>query len=343
MFSFGSSDEDDKDEPRDVGALTRQYAAERMAQGENFGGRRVAHANAMGAMLTAAQRATIAAKAEEMEAADWRLQEQQRAAAAVATQGASAVAARAGIAGGGTAEQDEELVQMAAALSVAATADECSGGNSRAGSGAERFKRLAMGVKAGARLAMGGGALGVVPLLPTGVSSAVLDVQMRRALARRLPTRLVNRPWRLQFSLREHGASLASLLARGGGGSDHVFALRARGGVSLGGYVAGAAIEPHSGFVGGTESFVFSFPAGERFDVFPGHGGAQNEMVLLADRHNLGMGGGGGGFAWCVDDELRAISSSCCETFGNVAPLLGNGDDGAATCVCEDLEVWEVT
>lgn len=229
-----------------------------------------------------------------------------------------------------------------------------SSGNGGAGAsgGMGRFKQVAMGVRAGTRLALGGGVVAAPALLPAGAASAVLDGAMLRALARSLPTRLARRSWRLRFAMRSHGASLPSLLAsKGGGGgghggaaTDHVLALRARSGARVGGFVAAAAIGPHASpeFVGGGESFVFSFLGGsaERCDVFGSTG--RNGMVLLASRRHLGMGGGGGGFAWCVDEAFERISSSAgSATFGNEGPLLAL--EPAQGCVCEEIEVWEVT
>jgi len=388
MFGFGGSS--DEDEPRDVSGLTRQYAAERMAQGEQFSGRRIAHANAMGVALTAAQRATIAAKVEEVQQQEQQKEQEEReereaaraasagagagaAAAASATEPTAAAAAAAAAAPACAKQPVQQLAEAvgsslslaaasgtAAGEAVAASAGAGGGGGSGSGNGGAgasdgmgRFKRLAMGVRAGTRLALVGGVVAAPALLPAGAASAVLDGAMLRALARSLPTRLARRPWRLRFAMRLHGASLPSLLAseRGGGGhggaatTDHVLALRAGSGARVGGFVAAAAIGPHASpeFIGGGESFVFSFPGGsaERCDVFGSTG--RNGMVLLASGRHLGMGGGGGGFAWCVDDAFERISSSAgSETFGNDAgPLLAL--EPAQGCVCEEIEVWEVT
>lgn len=66
-------------------------------------------------------------------------------------------------------------------------------------------------------------------------------------------------------------------------------------------------------YYGTGESFVFSF-----HPTFKAHRwtGANDYFVISSDSW-LAMGGGGGGFAFQIDDELDAGESNPSETFGN--------------------------
>ncbi|CAN0022125.1 unnamed protein product, partial [Discosporangium mesarthrocarpum] len=83
-------------------------------------------------------------------------------------------------------------------------------------------------------------------------------------------------------------------------------------GYVFGGFVAGGLQDSHE-YYGTGESFVFSFHP--TFAVHRWTG--VNDYFAVSNPTWLAMGGGGGGFAFQLDDELDAGDSNPSDTFGS--------------------------
>jgi len=85
-------------------------------------------------------------------------------------------------------------------------------------------------------------------------------------------------------------------------------------------------------YYGSGESFVFSFtPSMAKFSWDEG----SNDFFFVSTQSHIGMGGGGGGFAWeLMEEELESGTSGECDTFRS--PLLASSEFFS----CLNVEVW---
>jgi hypothetical protein len=166
------------------------------------------------------------------------------------------------------------------------------------------------------------------------------------ALDKVLPERLRGGKWELVFSMQGNGASsLAVRQALGGAVQPLVLALEDASGYQFGGFLpSGLFMNTSSlengyneGPLGDGESFVFSF----------GHKGSPNLRTfawtgknrlfrILSLSRGVGMGGGGHGFAWLVDDCLATGCSMRSDTYDN--PCLAGSEEFR----CVDLAAYRI-
>ena len=85
------------------------------------------------------------------------------------------------------------------------------------------------------------------------------------------------------------------------------------------GYVFGGVVTPagwqlsQRRYFGDGESFVFAFEPSFRAWAWQG----TNDYFAIGDTGSIGMGGGGGGFAFCLDEMFDNGTSAESATFGN--------------------------
>ncbi|CAM9266743.1 unnamed protein product, partial [Phaeothamnion confervicola] len=154
-----------------------------------------------------------------------------------------------------------------------------------------------------------------VPRLELEEPSRILtDAQLRR-LAAVLPPLLSLHTWSLVYSMMRDGASLASLL-HGAADPDHaglIIVIEDSYSYCFGGFIPHPLQGNAHNYYGTGESFVFSFHPS--FAAYRWTG--ENPFFVLSNEACLAMGGGGGGFAFQMDDELDTGVSNASATFGN--------------------------
>jgi Na+/glutamate symporter len=192
----------------------------------------------------------------------------------------------------------------------------------------------------------GNGAAGQFPLsrnlgagfeVHASETSSILTQAQMNIVASFLSPSNALKTWQLTYSLRQHGASLSTLLA--------LNARKTRSGQRMlvpclvviedsWGYVFGGFISPtiqsKSAYYGNGESFVFSVVPAPRAYKWTG----KNELFVLSNANCMAMGGGGEGYAWQLDDELDTGVSCGSDTFGN-AQL-----SSSEFFKCLNIEVW---
>jgi len=145
-----------------------------------------------------------------------------------------------------------------------------------------------------------------------------------------LPASDQGRNWSLCYSMAQDGACLRTLM--------YAVMLKKRNscliviedswGYVFGGYI-GHPIQNKHGYYGTGQSFVFTFHP--KFRVFNWTG--KNDLIVVSNENQLAMGGGGG-FAFTLDNELYNGVSNKSETFGNTR-LSSN-----EFFKCLNVEVW---
>ena len=100
------------------------------------------------------------------------------------------------------------------------------------------------------------------------------------------------------------------------------------------GYVFGGFISPglqnSSAYYGNGESFVFSVLPETRAYQWT----QKNDFFVVSNPTTFGMGGGGGGFAFQLDDEMHDGTSNMSDTFEN--PMLSSNE----FFKCLNVEIW---
>ncbi|CAM9932955.1 unnamed protein product [Pylaiella littoralis] len=159
--------------------------------------------------------------------------------------------------------------------------------------------------------------------------SKILTASRLRRLAEAVPLGQAMKTWRLGYSIARDGASLWTLLQNCRGRGPCLIVVEDSWGYVFGGFVAGS-IKESQDYYGTGESFVYSF-----HPTFKAHRwtGANDYFCISSDSW-LAMGGGGGGFAFQIDDELDAGESNPSDTFGN--PRLSSNEFFR----CLQVEVW---
>ena len=143
-----------------------------------------------------------------------------------------------------------------------------------------------------------------------------------------LPMRLRGYDWTMLYSLAQHGSSLQTLMRKTRGQRSTLVVVETCKGEIFGGF-ATTAWTSSTSYYGSGESFVFTtVPA---FEVF--NWKKTNSMFMFSNNESIAMGGGGG-FAWFLNEDLSQGSTASCETFGN-RPLATEHHFDVA-----NVEVW---
>lgn len=146
-----------------------------------------------------------------------------------------------------------------------------------------------------------------------------------------LPDRDAMRQWVKVYCMSRDGASLSTLLYKmlsHKRASSFLVIIEDSWGYVFGGYSA-TAFKTSPSYYGSGESFVFKFHP--EFSVYRWTG--LNDYFVLSNTSHLAMGGGGG-FAFQLDDELDTGVSGPSETYGN--PRLSS----RGLFKCLDLELY---
>eukprot|EP00904_Undaria_pinnatifida_P004987 jgi/Undpi1/1618/HiC_scaffold_11.g05008.m1 len=142
--------------------------------------------------------------------------------------------------------------------------------------------------------------------------SKILTAARLRRLAEAVPLGQAMKTWRLAYSIARDGASLWTLLRNCRGRGPCLIVVEDSWGYVFGGFVAGSMKESQD-YYGTGESFVFSFHPTFKAHRWTG----VNDYFCISSGSWLAMGGGGGGFAFQIDDELDAGESNPSDTFGS--------------------------
>lgn len=102
-------------------------------------------------------------------------------------------------------------------------------------------------------------------------------------------------------------------------------------GYVFGGFLA-HALEKKAFYYGNGESFVFSVTGSSAPQCYKWTG--VNDMFVISDFNCFAMGGGGGGFAFQLDDELDTGVSNRSDTYNN------GQLSSSEFFKCLNLEVW---
>jgi len=167
--------------------------------------------------------------------------------------------------------------------------------------------------------------------------SSIVDVGQLQVIASWLPSSQSMSRMSMRYSLLRDGASLDSLLAHCCVGDSHhrqqytscVIIIEDSWGYVFGGYVA-HPLRNCSSYYGNGESFVFSLTPNKETYKWTG----RNDFFVMSNIHHLAMGGGGGGFAFQLDDELSTGVSNSSETYDN--QTLSSNE----FFKCLNVEVW---
>lgn len=159
--------------------------------------------------------------------------------------------------------------------------------------------------------------------------SKILTAARLRRLAEAVPLGQAMKTWRLAYSIARDGASLWTLLRNCRGRGPCLIVVEDSWGYVFGGFVAGSMKESQD-YYGTGESFVFSFHPTFKAHRWTG----VNDYFCISSGSWLAMGGGGGGFAFQIDDELDAGESNPSDTFGS--PRLSSNEFFR----CLQVEVW---
>lgn len=157
----------------------------------------------------------------------------------------------------------------------------------------------------------GGGGVYNPPTL-VGESEILSAVRVRQ-LAGSLPACERSREWQLLYSSGRDGSSLSTLLWKCSRSKRNAILIVVEDswGYVFGGY-AQVVLQNSTSYYGDGNSFVFAFhPNGYRSWNWTG----QNNYVILSNEQTLAMGGGGG-FAFQLDDEVDQGVSGPSTTFG---------------------------
>eukprot|EP00903_Cladosiphon_okamuranus_P021043 g19335.t1 len=159
--------------------------------------------------------------------------------------------------------------------------------------------------------------------------SKILTAARLRRLAEAVPLAQAMKTWRLGYSIARDGASLWTLLQNCRGRGPCLVVVEDSWGYVFGGFVAGSMKESQD-YYGTGESFVYSFHPTFKAHRWTG----ANDYFCISSESWLAMGGGGGGFAFQIDDELDAGESNPSDTFGS--PRLSSNEFFR----CLQVEVW---
>ena len=171
--------------------------------------------------------------------------------------------------------------------------------------------------------------------------SEILNAANLKLVSTWLPDSYLLSSWKLAFSIRGDGASLSTLLAqcsaRGNSGGlprasdsqSFLIFIEDSWGYIFGGFLSHGFVNCNE-YYGSGEDFVFSvMPTPVKFEWT-----GENDLFVISSSENFAMGGGGGGFAFQLDDEMATGVSNRSQTYNN--PTLSSNE----FFKCLNVEVW---
>lgn len=197
----------------------------------------------------------------------------------------------------------------------------------------------------------GGGLLGAGLLdlraikVQSSEPSSILTSDQMSVIASFLSDAKSSKTWRLSYSMRQHGASLHTLIHQTAKYNTYrhhsnvhrtiysptpaIIVIEDSWGYIFGGYIS-PGLESKKGYYGNGESFVFSVVPQPQVYRWTG----LNELFVTSTDNCFAMGGGGEGFAIQLDDELDTGVSNKSTTFHN--QMLSSVE----FFKCLNVEVW---
>jgi len=157
------------------------------------------------------------------------------------------------------------------------------------------------------------------PVFANDYPSKIFENRETLALLRdALPDRLKTQNWRVEYDFDRHGVSLKLLYDNVQEIPDTYLFCKTTKGETFGAYCSEAWCKTNSKrFYGTGESFLFAV---HEEKLFVHRWTGANDFIMNSSSSHLAMGAGGG-FAFCIDEDLDTGTSSACETFGNETPL----------------------
>ena len=150
----------------------------------------------------------------------------------------------------------------------------------------------------------------------------LLTQAQRQLLARNsLPVSIKGRSWKRLYSLERDGDAFEMFSKKVQNDSSTLLVLKTTDGHVFGGF-ADRVWARQASYFGAGQAFLFSVhDDNDETNISVYNGTGANRMVqhVGGDKRRLAMGGGGGGFGLCVEDNFRQGSTSKCETFDNEA------------------------
>lgn len=158
------------------------------------------------------------------------------------------------------------------------------------------------------------------PTIPRLLSEGIMT-----QLAKAMPFTLHGRSWKRLFSISRDGDSFGTFMDSVKRNDYTVIVVQTTRGEIIGGFADAAwdcrTIE--GCFYGAGTSFLFSLIQSndhpDPFQIYRWRG--VNDYSQMCRQGCIGMGGGGGSFGLCVQDDFTKGSSGACETYGNSGPL----------------------
>jgi len=189
-----------------------------------------------------------------------------------------------------------------------------------------------------------------LPRVLASEPSSIISAEQMSKIALWLPDSKASKAWTLSYSLRQHGASLDTLISntqnslrqQATGRHGKIAASNSLKNTNTSviiiedswGYIFGGVISPclqnKKNYYGNGESFVFSVVPSAMCYKWTG----QNSLFVLSNEKCFAMGGGGDGFSFQLDDELDTGVSNRSATYNN--ETLSSSE----FFKCLNVEVW---
>lgn len=168
-------------------------------------------------------------------------------------------------------------------------------------------------------------------------ASSIISQSQMNTIASFLTNTNCAKSWQLNYSLRQHGASMNTLLSltskktRSGQRSllPCIMVIEDSWGYVFGGFISPNICDKTS-YYGNGECFVYSLVPTPQVYKWTG----KNELFVLSNGNCFAMGGGGDGYAIQLDDELDTGVSNHSDTFEN------NVLSSSEFFKCLNIEVW---
>lgn len=171
----------------------------------------------------------------------------------------------------------------------------------------------------------------------TDGTSGILSNSQLSQISTWLPECHSTKTWSLKYSLRRDGACLESMMMlccphdNSRLYSPCIVLVEDSWGYVFGGFIS-PGMQNNGAYYGNGESFVFSFLPEARVYNWT----TRNELFVCSNTQSFGMGGGGGGFAFQLDDEMNDGTSNASDTFDN--PMLSSNE----FFKCLNVEIWSL-
>ncbi|KAK2713259.1 nuclear receptor coactivator 7-like [Artemia franciscana] len=160
--------------------------------------------------------------------------------------------------------------------------------------------------------------------------SDILDFEMCKALARKLPPRTEGCCWVRSFTTSEDGFSLSNLYRKLADITSPTLLVVEDTKAHIFGALVSCGIRISESFYGSGESFLFKFTP--KLKVFSWSG--ENQYFVKGNIESIAIGAGDGRFGLWLDGDLYKGRSQACSTFGN-EPLSEDED-----FVVKQVECW---